>query len=79
MVEQISIMLHDFEVVLVMEMLLWQGEGVAELMLNHASINECRDISSFKQELGDIVTNFRQQTIKLGRVSHANVNLQLIV
>ena len=38
-------------------------------MLKHARYSECRDVSGFKTELADIVNSFREQTIKLGKVS----------
>ena len=44
---------------------------MAELMLNHSTYNECKDIESFKQELGELVCSFREDAISLKRVSCA--------
>ncbi len=56
-----------------------QGERVADLMLEHARLNECKDIAAFKQEIVDIVMHTRAQTIKLGQVTNIHVTFKHIL
>ena len=46
-----------------------QGERVAELILNHARANECRDIPRFKREMAVLVDGaLSTNTLSLGKV-----------
>lgn len=42
---------------------------MAELMLNHSSYNECKDVDTFKKELGALVNTFREEALCLNNVS----------
>ena len=52
---------------------LFQGETVAELMLNHSTHHECKDINTFKKELGELVNTFREDAISLNKVTFSTV------
>ncbi|KAM4553339.1 LOW QUALITY PROTEIN: putative aarF domain-containing protein kinase 2 [Fundulus diaphanus] len=45
-----------------------QGERVAELILNHARANECKDVALFKKEMADLVDHAVCNTLSLGKV-----------
>ncbi|KAM4575569.1 putative aarF domain-containing protein kinase 2 [Fundulus diaphanus] len=45
-----------------------QGERVAELILNHARANECKDVALFKKEMADLVDHAVSNTLSLGKV-----------
>uniref|UniRef100_G3NI61 ABC1 atypical kinase-like domain-containing protein n=1 Tax=Gasterosteus aculeatus aculeatus TaxID=481459 RepID=G3NI61_GASAC len=47
---------------------LQQGERVAELLLNHARANECRDVPRFKKEMSQLVDDALNNTLSLGKV-----------
>lgn len=46
-----------------------QGQKVAELILHHAQANDCRDVESFKAEMATLVSQAREKTITLEKVS----------
>ncbi|KAL6106429.1 adck2 [Pungitius sinensis] len=46
---------------------LQQGERVAELLLNHARANECRDVPRFKEEMAQLVDDALSNTLSLGK------------
>uniref|UniRef100_A0A8C3ACE8 AarF domain containing kinase 2 n=1 Tax=Cyclopterus lumpus TaxID=8103 RepID=A0A8C3ACE8_CYCLU len=46
---------------------LHQGERVAELLLNHARANECRDVPQFKKEMSQLVDHALGNTLALGK------------
>ncbi|TNN21624.1 putative aarF domain-containing protein kinase 2 [Liparis tanakae] len=45
-----------------------QGDRVAELLLNHARANECRDVPQFKKEMSQLVDRALGNTLALGKV-----------
>lgn len=46
-----------------------QGERVAELILNHARANECKDAALFKKEMAELVDHaLSSNTLSLGKV-----------
>ncbi|KAM8892509.1 putative aarF domain-containing protein kinase 2 [Spinachia spinachia] len=46
---------------------LQQGERVAELLLNHARANDCRDVPRFKEEMAQLVDDALGNTLSLGK------------
>ncbi|XP_042351922.1 uncharacterized aarF domain-containing protein kinase 2 [Plectropomus leopardus] len=46
---------------------LQQGERVAELFLNHARANECRDVPKFKKEMSQLVDQALSKSLSLGK------------
>ncbi|XP_056271838.1 uncharacterized aarF domain-containing protein kinase 2 isoform X1 [Pseudoliparis swirei] len=46
---------------------LHQGDRVAELLLNHARANECRDVPQFKKEMSQLVDRALGNTLALGK------------
>ncbi|KAJ8380469.1 hypothetical protein SKAU_G00012470 [Synaphobranchus kaupii] len=50
-----------------------QGERVAELILNHARANECRDVPRFKQEMAELVNEALSETLTLGKIQVADL------
>ncbi|XP_054475237.1 uncharacterized aarF domain-containing protein kinase 2 [Anoplopoma fimbria] len=46
---------------------LHQGERVADLLLNHARANECRDVPQFKKEMAQLVDDALSNTLSLGK------------
>lgn len=45
-----------------------QGDRVAELILNHARANECKDVPLFKKEMAELVDHAVSNTLSLGKV-----------
>lgn len=45
-----------------------QGERVAELILNHARANECKDVPQFKKEMAQLVDHALSSTLSLGKI-----------
>ncbi|KAM4553734.1 putative aarF domain-containing protein kinase 2 isoform 2-T2 [Fundulus diaphanus] len=45
-----------------------KGERVAELILNHARANECKDVALFKKEMADLVDHAVSNTLSLGKI-----------
>lgn len=41
---------------------------MAELLLNHARANECRDVPQFKKEMSQLVDRALGNTLALGKV-----------
>uniref|UniRef100_A0A3B4FF53 AarF domain containing kinase 2 n=1 Tax=Pundamilia nyererei TaxID=303518 RepID=A0A3B4FF53_9CICH len=53
---------------------LHQGERVAELILNHARANECKDAALFKKEMAELVDHaLSSNTLSLGKVQVADL------
>ncbi|XP_004563871.2 putative aarF domain-containing protein kinase 2 isoform X1 [Maylandia zebra] len=51
-----------------------QGERVAELILNHARANECKDAALFKKEMAELVDHaLSSNTLSLGKVQVADL------
>ncbi|KAJ8411189.1 hypothetical protein AAFF_G00171950 [Aldrovandia affinis] len=50
-----------------------QGERVAELILNHARANECKDVPRFKKEMAELVNKALSDTLSLGKVQVAEL------
>uniref|UniRef100_A0A8C4Z354 ABC1 atypical kinase-like domain-containing protein n=1 Tax=Gadus morhua TaxID=8049 RepID=A0A8C4Z354_GADMO len=51
-----------------------QGERVAELILNHARANECRDVPRFKREMAQLVDGaLSTNTLSLGKIRVAEL------
>ncbi|XP_070686213.1 uncharacterized aarF domain-containing protein kinase 2 [Pempheris klunzingeri] len=50
-----------------------QGERVAELFLNHARANECKDVPQFKKEMAQLVDQALSSTISLGKIQVADL------
>lgn len=51
-----------------------QGERVAELILNHARANECRDVPLFKREMAQLVDGaLSTNTLSLGKIQVAEL------
>ncbi|XP_072170888.1 uncharacterized aarF domain-containing protein kinase 2-like [Diadema setosum] len=47
---------------------LCKGDAVAELFIEHASSNACKDIDKFKADMSDLVARAHQQTLQLGKM-----------
>ncbi|XP_030588102.1 uncharacterized aarF domain-containing protein kinase 2 [Archocentrus centrarchus] len=53
---------------------LHQGERVAELILNHARANECRDVAMFKKEMAELVDHaLSSNTLSLAKIQVADL------
>ncbi|XP_012708503.3 LOW QUALITY PROTEIN: uncharacterized aarF domain-containing protein kinase 2 [Fundulus heteroclitus] len=50
-----------------------KGERVAELILNHARANECKDVALFKKEMADLVDHAVSNTLSLGKIQVADL------
>ncbi|KAI1882514.1 hypothetical protein AGOR_G00251540 [Albula goreensis] len=50
-----------------------EGEKVAELILNHARANECKDVARFKREMAELVNKALSDTLSLGKVQVAEL------
>ncbi|XP_071951367.1 uncharacterized aarF domain-containing protein kinase 2-like [Antedon mediterranea] len=55
------------------EIILGRGNRVAELFLQHASENNCKDIQGFKDDMESLVASAHEQTLALGKVKVSNV------
>ncbi|XP_033122574.1 uncharacterized aarF domain-containing protein kinase 2-like [Anneissia japonica] len=55
------------------EIVLGRGEKVAELFLQHASENNCRNIEGFKDDMKSLVESAHEQTLALGKVKVSGV------